>query len=54
LPPYAEAVITHMANAPKSSYDLGHDSNILENTITPKYLDFEAIKSDTSISCDEL
>jgi hypothetical protein len=30
LLPYAKAVTIHMANAPESSYDYGHASNILD------------------------
>lgn len=37
----------------ESSYNFGHDSNISDNMIISKYLDIEAIDSDTSISCDE-
>jgi hypothetical protein len=53
LPPYAKAIAIYMANVLESSYDYVHDSNISDNTIISKYLDIEAIESDTSISCDE-
>ena len=54
LPLYAETVTIYMANVVESSYDFGHDSNISYNMIIFKYLDIEAIESDTSISYDEL
>lgn len=54
LPPYAQAVALHnMANTLESSYDFAHDSDILDNMIIFKYLSIEAMKSDSSISCDE-
>lgn len=53
LPPYTKPIAKNMSNALESSYDSWHDSNISNNKFISKYIDIEAIESDTSIRCNE-